>query len=129
MFQIRNVGFRDLYLFLQFFFLFFSLLFLLQGKKKRMKKQSVDFICVCAQCCVTLCNTMDCSLPGSSVHGNSQARKLEWVAISFSRGSSRPQEWNPCRLCLLHWQADSLTLHYLYSWGVKRKEITLLSLF
>ena len=33
---------------------------------------------------------MDCSLPGSSVHGISQARILEWVAISFSRGSSSP---------------------------------------
>ena len=36
----------------------------------------------------TLCNPMDCSLPGSSVHGILQARILEWVAISFSRGSS-----------------------------------------
>ena len=39
--------------------------------------------------CLTLCNTMDCSLPGSSVYGISQARVLEWVAVSFSRGSSR----------------------------------------
>ena len=37
---------------------------------------------------VTLCYPMDCSLPGSSVHGIFQARILEWVAISFSRGSS-----------------------------------------
>ena len=36
---------------------------------------------------------MDCSPPGSSVHGISQARILEWVAISFSRGSSRPRDW------------------------------------
>ena len=36
---------------------------------------------------------MDCSPPGSSVHGILQARKLEWVAISFSRGSSRPRNW------------------------------------
>ena len=35
---------------------------------------------------------MDCSLPGSSVHGTLQARVLEWVAISFSRGSSRPRD-------------------------------------
>ena len=40
--------------------------------------------------CVQLfCDLMDCSPPGSSVHGNSQARMLEWVAISFSRGSSQ----------------------------------------
>ena len=36
----------------------------------------------------TLCNPMDCSLPGSSVHGIFQARVLEWGVISFSRGSS-----------------------------------------
>ena len=43
-----------------------------------------------AQSCPTLCNPMDCSLPGSSIHGIFQARILEWVAISFSRGSSHP---------------------------------------
>ena len=40
--------------------------------------------------CLTLCDPMDCSLPNSSVHWISQARILEWVAISASRGSSRP---------------------------------------
>ena len=45
-----------------------------------------------AQSCLTLCNPMDCSLPGSSVHGIFQARILEWIAISFSRGSSRPRD-------------------------------------
>ena len=35
------------------------------------------------QLCLTLCHSMDCSLPGSSVHGISQARILEWVAIPF----------------------------------------------
>ena len=43
--------------------------------------------------CVRLCDPMDCSLPGSSVHELLQARILEWVAISFSRGSSRPRDW------------------------------------
>ena len=38
---------------------------------------------------LSLCDPMDCCLPGSSIHGISQARVLEWVAISFSRGSSR----------------------------------------
>ena len=42
-----------------------------------------------AQLCPTRCNPMDCSPPGSSLHGILQARVLEWVAISFSRGSSR----------------------------------------
>ena len=45
-----------------------------------------------AQSCPTLCNPVDCSLPGSSVQGILQARLLEWVAISFSRGSSRPRD-------------------------------------
>ena len=40
-----------------------------------------------AQSCPTLCDPMDCSLPGSSVHGISQARVLEWVAIAFSEGA------------------------------------------
>ena len=44
-----------------------------------------------AQSCLTLCDPVDCSLQGSSVHGIFQARVLEWVAISFSRGSSRPR--------------------------------------
>ena len=51
--------------------------------------------CVCAvslQLCLTLCDTMDCSLPGSSVHGVLQARILEWAAISSSRGSSQPRD-------------------------------------
>ena len=45
-----------------------------------------------AQSCPTLCDPRDCSLPGSYVHGIFQARILEWVAISFSRGSSRPRD-------------------------------------
>ena len=45
-----------------------------------------------AQSCLTLCDLMDCSLPGSSVHEIFQARVLEWVAISFSRGSSQPRD-------------------------------------
>ena len=50
-------------------------------------------VCLCAksnQLCLTLCNPTDCSPSGSSVHGILQARILEWVAISFSRGSSQP---------------------------------------
>ena len=43
------------------------------------------------QSCLTLCDPMDCSPPGSSVHGIFQARGLEWIAISFSRGSSQPR--------------------------------------
>ena len=45
-----------------------------------------------AQSCQTLCDPLDCSPPGSSVHGVLQARILEWVAISFSRGYSRSRD-------------------------------------
>ena len=45
-----------------------------------------------AQSCLTLCDSMDCSLPRSSVRGILQARILEWVAISFSRRSSQPRD-------------------------------------
>ena len=80
-----------------------------------------------AQLCPTLCNPLDCSLPGSSVHGILQARILEWVAISFSRGSSRPRDrtrvshivgrrfnlWatrEETHLLLLYWLCQSLWL-------------------
>ena len=53
-----------------------------------MKKESEV-----AQSCPTLRNPMDYSPPGSSVHGILQARVLELVAISFSRGSSWPRDW------------------------------------
>ena len=45
-----------------------------------------------SQSCLTLCDAMDCSPPGSSVYGILQARILEWVVISFSRGSSQPRD-------------------------------------
>ena len=45
-----------------------------------------------AQSCLTLFDPVDCSLPGSSVHGNLQTSILEWVAIPFSRGSSQPMD-------------------------------------
>ena len=60
----------------------------------------------CAQLCLTVCDPMDSSPPGSSLHGILQARILQWVAISSSRGSSLPRD----RTCVLHWQADSLPL-------------------
>ena len=48
--------------------------------------------CLVAQLCLTLCDPMDCSPPGSSVHGILQARILEWVAMPSSRGSSWPRD-------------------------------------
>ena len=67
-------------------------------------------VCVCVQLCLILCNPMDYSPPGSSVHGISQARTLEWVAMSSSRGSSQPRDqthisciFSIGRQSLYHW--------------------------
>ena len=54
--------------------------------------QSITCYVLVAQLCLTFCDPMDCSPPGSSVHGISLARILEWVAIPFSRGSSQPRD-------------------------------------
>ena len=62
---------------------------------------------------------MDYSLPGSAVHGIFQARRLEWVAISYSQGIFLTQGSNPRLLHLLHWQVDSLPLSHLGSPTVK----------
>ena len=51
------------------------------------------------QSCPTLCDRMDCCLPGFSVHGISQATILEWTAISFSKGSSQPRH-QTCVSCI-----------------------------
>ena len=59
-------------------------------------------LCLCAQSWPILCDPMDYSLPGFSVHVISQARILDWVAISFSRGSSQPrdQTYVSCIFCI-----------------------------
>ncbi|CAI9152549.1 unnamed protein product [Rangifer tarandus platyrhynchus] len=63
------------------------------------------------QFCLILCDPMACSLPGSSVHEILQARILEWVAISSSRGSSRPRDQtkSPAAAAL---HSDSLALNH-----------------
>ena len=78
------------------------------------------YVCTCGNMCVhakllqsylTLCDSMDCGPPGLTVHGILQAGILEWIAVSSSRGSSRPRrDWTCCLLHLLHWQADSWPL-------------------
>ena len=50
-----------------------------------------------AQSCLILSNPMDCSLPGSSVHGSFQARVLEWDAIAFSKGHFRKDQNSTCK--------------------------------
>ena len=67
----------------------------------------------------TLCDPMDCSLPGS-IHGIFQARILEWVAISFSRGSSRPRDRTQVsRLvgrCFTIWATREISIKKLRPW-------------
>ena len=55
--------------------------------------------CSVIKLCLTLCDPTDWNPPGSSVHEISQARILEWVAISFSKGSSWPRDWT-CVSCI-----------------------------
>ena len=71
------------------------------------------------------CNPMDCSPPGSTVHGVLLARILEWVAVPFSRGSSQPRDWvHISCVCWIgrqipyHWATREAPDHYtlLYKW-------------
>ena len=70
----------------------------------RKRREPHDHLCAMLSHSVMSdsCDPIDCSPPGSSFHGILQARILEWVAISFSRGSSQPRDRTPLR-------ADSLT--------------------
>ena len=76
--------------------------------------------CLVTKLCLTLLQLHGLNSPsGSSVHGIFQARILEWVAISFSKGSSQPRDQTHVScMHLLHWQADSLPLHHLESPGL-----------
>ena len=62
-------------------------------------------LCLVAQLCPILCNPVDCSLPGSSVRGIFQARMLEWIAISYFRGSFQPRDGTlvSCVSCIDRW--------------------------
>ena len=61
--------------------------------------------CLGTQSCLTFCDPMDCSLPGCSVHGILQARILQWVTISYFRGSSQPRDQThfSCISCIGRW--------------------------
>ena len=80
-----------------------------------------------AYLCPSLCGPMDCSLPGCSVHRIFQARILEWVAFSFSRGSFQPRDWTQVsRIVGRHftvWATREAPAHIrdiviLYLWGL-----------
>ena len=84
-------------------------------------------LCVVAQSCPTLCDPMDCSPPGSFVHGETPGKNLEWVAMPFSQQSSQPRDrtqvfciaggffsiWAP-REALVWWLT---TLEASYKWN------------
>ena len=85
--------------------IFYSLYSDIQPQWSSQTESPFHIHCVLvAQSCPTLCDPMDYSLPGFSVHGILQARILEWIAIPFSRGTSKPrvEPWSPAL------QADSL---------------------
>ena len=65
------------------------------------------------QSCPTLCDLMDCSPLGSSVHGILQARILKWVAIPVSRGSSRPRNWT---------QVSCIAGRFFTNWATRESE-------
>ena len=71
--------------------------------------------CVCSviQSSLTLYHHVNCRPPGSSVHGILQARILEWVVTPSSMGSFQPRDQTHIFCISLHWQMDSLLLHYL----------------
>ena len=68
---------------------------------------------LCIQLCLTLCDPMDCGLPGSSVHGDSPGKNTGVVCHALLQGIFGIQGLNLPLLCLLHWQVDSLTMRYL----------------
>ena len=83
------------------------------------------FCCLVTKLCPTLCDPMDCSQPGSSVCGILQARTLECVAISFSRGSSWPRD-GTCISCIsrqivYHWATREVHL-FSYEYSLKEEK-------
>ena len=100
------------------------------GKKGSIRGACV-YACSVSQLCQGLCDPLDCSLPGSFVHGILQARILEWVATPFSRGSSWPRDWTQvsCVSCtdrqvLYHWVTGEVYQRHLQLWkgktGIRR---------
>ena len=79
----------------------------------------LNVLCVCvAQLCPNLWDLIDYSLPSSSVHGILQARKLAWVAISYSRGSSQPRDRT---------QVSCLAGRFSTNWPTREAQIYILS--
>ena len=92
----------------------------LHGQWKEAKLGSNHVYCMRAQSYPTLFDPMDCSPPISSVHGILQARILEWVAISFSRGSSLPRDWThiSCISCIACGFFTTRAMGEVQSWPI-----------
>ena len=89
------------------------------------------FFVLVTQSCLTLCDPVDCSLPGSSIHGIFQARSLEWTAISFSRESFWPRDWTQVsriasRLyCLSHQGSPgNMLMSYIFKSKIKSTKLS-----
>ena len=89
--------------------------FVLEVEEGKLKLYAIES--EIAQLCPTLCDPVDCSLPGSSVNGIFQARVLEWVAVSFSKGSSLPRDWTWVSAL----KADAYRLRHFW-WGNESTE-------
>ena len=82
-------------------------------------RSTFEFLCKPRSCCLvvtsylTLCDNMDCSKPGSSAHGIYKARILEWVAISFSKGSSPTRDL----ICISYGFCFGRQILYFKPWG------------
>ena len=75
--------------------------------------------CARTQSCLTLCDPTDCSPPGSSLYGMSQARTLEWVANSYTKRSSQPRDQTQvsCISCIGRW----ILYHWCHLWSPRGK--------
>jgi len=77
-------------------------------------------LCLVAQSCLTFCDPFDCSPPGSSVHEILQARILEWVAMSSSRGSSQPRDQT---------QVSHIAGRFFTIWATREAQIFCLAIY
>ena len=117
--EVHKIGINKVYLKMKFHMFPKSNDCLKQNDRHVLWNPSIDNksmrVCSVAKLCLTLCNPMDCSSPGSSTHGISQAKILEQYAISFSRGSSqiRDRSYVSCTA------GDSFPLSHLGSWSMK----------
>ena len=90
-----------------------------QQKRTQHYKTTMVVGCVCTQSCLNICNPKDSSLWGASVHGIFQARILEWVAISYPRGSSWSRDWT--QVSYISCIARQI-LYYCTTWKTLKKK-------